>query len=370
MTVLNPTAFLQNGGAVTAQIQRLSQVMGTSKALYTGATNYLTQLGGQGGVWPQANAFNVTAQGTPNMTVNVDRGACCILGTEAVDQGNYFLVNDGVLSNLVIPPSNTSARIDSIIAQVLDQSYSGTSNLGQIVVVSGSPGSGSPPNLATLSKNYCEIWRVNVRANTTSILTSDITPGDVRHWLTAPGGVDIPNALEFSNNGRIPGDMRIRMGAANQRPGSLEYWGSDATWHGASDLLCTNTTYPLADNASVASAAIYTFAQTTVPDPGYPYYVRLFGQTSTYADSHGSAQPIRVRVDNGSTGTIAFAGAHTVQGAVGYGSVQGKTYNPGTPLTGAHTFYLNYEPSAAAAATYQRSTNPYISYLDIEILPA
>lgn len=204
MAIITPGSFLQNGGSVPAQFERLRNSFMT-KPFPTGSTNVNTRLDGRGGVWLQANALNITAQGTPNMTVNVDRGGALIPATENVLQGGYPAFNDGLFV-VPITASNTSDRIDSLVMHVKDTVYSGVSDLAEFTTVLGSPGSGVPPDLTTLDKNYLEIGRITVRANTTQILSTDIT--DRRHWLTAPGGIQIARSFELGDNGATAGDWR------------------------------------------------------------------------------------------------------------------------------------------------------------------
>jgi hypothetical protein len=183
----------------------------------------LTRLDGQGGVWPQPNALNITASGTPDMNVHVDRGSGMTQGSQNTAQGNYPFFNTSS-TTVSIAASNTQQRIDSIVVHNKDTFYSGTTDTTEIYSVAGSPGSGSPPNLSILDNNYLEIGRVTVRANTTSILSTDIT--QLQHLL--PVGLDIPLSSELSNTGSFHGHPRV-----NTTSGEFEWWDANASaWRG------------------------------------------------------------------------------------------------------------------------------------------
>lgn len=231
MAIVTPGSLLQLGGNVPAQFERLRSSHLT-RSWPSSATNGATRLDGQGGVWPQVNALNVTATGTPDMNVHVDRGSGITPGTENVAQGNYPFFNDASVT-VAIAAANTQARIDSIVAHVKDAFYSGVSNLGEFLPIAGTPGSGSPPNLSSLDKNYLEIARIAVGANVTSINTGNIT--NLQHLL--PAGLDVPNSAELSNPGSFNGHPRI-----NTTSGEFEWWSTTLTaWRGQQWVAYTPT---------------------------------------------------------------------------------------------------------------------------------
>lgn len=213
MAIVTPSSLLQLGSSVPAQFERL-RTSHLTRSWPSSATNGNTRLDGQGGIWPQSNALNITASGTPDMNIHVDRGSGITPGTENVAQGNYPFFNDASLT-VGIAASNTQQRIDSIVGHVKDAFYSGASNLFECIAIAGTPGSGSPPNLSILDKNYIEIGRVTVRANTTSILNTDIQ--NMQHFL--PVGLDIPQSFELSNVGSFVGHPRV-----NTSSGEFEWW--------------------------------------------------------------------------------------------------------------------------------------------------
>jgi hypothetical protein len=181
MTEVNPPIGLQNAGSThTAEMLRnalitLSSGPGTASSLIPrGGVNLL--FGG---------GFNVTQNGSPNMSVNVASGLALVPGSEGAKQAGYWVLNDAT-KNIAIATSNpTNPRIDVIALKVQDTFYSGVTDAWSIVAITGTAAaSPSPPSLPN---NALKIAQVAVAANATSIVTGNIS--DFRPTLTATGGI-------------------------------------------------------------------------------------------------------------------------------------------------------------------------------------
>lgn len=162
MTVREAPSWLQNGSHSAEDDRLLLQsLLGGSptQAAVPGIIN--------------AADLAVTQNGTPNMTVNVAAGAAFIAGTESSMQGLYNLINDASVSVTISTANASNPRIDLIVAQVLDDQYSGASHIGQIVVVTGTPA--SSPSAPATPKNSLVLAHIAVGASVTSILTANIT---------------------------------------------------------------------------------------------------------------------------------------------------------------------------------------------------
>jgi hypothetical protein len=94
----------------------------------------------------------VTANGTPNLTVNIALGKGFIRGTQAVTQGVYHFVNDATLNLTGVPAGDaTNPTWHLVIIQVRDAGggYGGSSNDCRAVLVTGTPAaSPADPSLA------------------------------------------------------------------------------------------------------------------------------------------------------------------------------------------------------------------------------
>lgn len=119
----------------------------------------------------------VTQNGTPNMSVNIASGSAWIVGTESSVQGVYNVTNDAAVNVAIATANGTNPRIDLIVAQVLDDQYSGASHIGQIVAVTGTPA--ASPSVPATPKNSIVLAQVRVNASVTSILTANITDARV-----------------------------------------------------------------------------------------------------------------------------------------------------------------------------------------------
>ena len=92
---------------------------------------------------------------------------------QTTTQGVYHLINDDVVNVAIATADATNKRIDLVVAQVLDDSYSGVLHIGQIVAVTGTLGaSPSPP---ATPKNAIVLANIEVDASVTSIVTAKIT---------------------------------------------------------------------------------------------------------------------------------------------------------------------------------------------------
>lgn len=369
MAIVTPGTLLQNSVVgVSAQYERLRQAL-VSKSWPSTATNGPKRMDGRGGVYPQNNALNVTAQSTPNMTVNVDRGLWLSQGSESLSQGNYPGFNDATLI-LNVTASNTTQRIDSVVAYAQDSVYSGATDSGNLAVIAGVAGSGSPPNLIAIVRDYEEIARITVRANTTSILNSDIQ--NLQHWLIAPGGVSPVLPSELSNPGSYVGDMRIRIPAAAGPSGSLEFW--DGTiWRGTQDYDLTDSK---TGTVSITLNTYNVICTVNVADPGWPYYVKVSSNSVYASPTSGTAfswitldstSGAALATGSGGTGVIVGTDLATTGADV---NLNLTPYTYPSPLTGAHTIRSIVDGAGSGNSGTTIAAALRASYMNVTIVPA
>lgn len=182
MTEVNPCGWLQNAGATHTAAQMRTYL----GALLGGVLSAGAITRTRGGVHPQLGVqLQVTANGTPNMSVNVATGVAFIPGTENGAQGTYFVENDATVNlSINTAPGAGLNRIDIVVAKVQDQFYSGATNAWSLAVVAGtaaaSPSAPSAPNNAII------LAQVFVGALVSSITTGNIT--DTRFYASTIGG--------------------------------------------------------------------------------------------------------------------------------------------------------------------------------------
>lgn len=183
MAEVNPAGWLQNAGATHTAAQLRTYVGSTLTGAFASGAISRTR----GGVHPSlGTAMQVTANGTPNMTVNVAAGVAFIPGTENTSQGVYSVYNDASVNlSITTAPGAGLNRIDLIVAKVQDTFYSGAINAWSLAVVTGT--AASSPSPPTPPNNSISLAQVFVGANVTSIVSGNIT--DVRPFAAALGGV-------------------------------------------------------------------------------------------------------------------------------------------------------------------------------------
>lgn len=164
MAVQSPPYALQNSSQHSAALFRQA------------ASANVLNIGVLGGL-----ELAVTAQSTPNMTVQVAGGRAWIAGTQVSavtgqvfsTQACYFALNDAPVTVTIAAADPTNPRIDVVYIGVQDSFYSGSNNASIIGVVTGTPG--ATPAVPALPNNAYALAQVAVAANTTAITSGNIT---------------------------------------------------------------------------------------------------------------------------------------------------------------------------------------------------
>jgi hypothetical protein len=129
----------------------------------------------------------VTANGTPNMSVNVAAGWAAIVGTTQSNMGVYIAYNDAA-TNLTITVANaTNPRIDRVVITVNDAYYTGLLNNVTYTVIAGTPA--ASPTAPATPANSLSLATITVAANATTITSGAIT--DTRIAATSPLSADV-----------------------------------------------------------------------------------------------------------------------------------------------------------------------------------
>jgi hypothetical protein len=119
-----------------------------------------------------STSLAVTAQASPNMTVNIATGWGAVVSSTA-NAGVYTFYNDAATVATVTTADATNPRIDRVVATINDAYYSGVLNNVVFAVVAGTP-AGSPTAPATPS-NSISLATIAVAAGATSITGANIT---------------------------------------------------------------------------------------------------------------------------------------------------------------------------------------------------
>lgn len=172
------------GSPTTPQFRQLiAALLGAPEQTFAGGSSPTTHGGAHGVV--NDDDFKVTAQGSPNLTVNVAKGYAFIHGTSVQAQGDYLLHNDATEIETITPDA-TLDRIAYVLAQVRDDAEdSSTFTDNRIFVEHGTP-SGTPTAPA-VPAGCLVLAQVYVSAGTTAITSGNIS--DRRTRANALGGV-------------------------------------------------------------------------------------------------------------------------------------------------------------------------------------
>ena len=191
MAAQNPPYAQQNGSHTAALFrQAFASTFGVAQP---------GTLGSSAGGVTNATDLAVTAQASPNMTVNVAGGTCWIPQTSAANGGLYFGLNDATVVVTIAAANATNPRVDLICATVNDAAYSGSTNNWVIQAITGTPTAGATlANLngaGALPSSSIPLGRVLVPAAATTVTSGNIS--DARTFTT------ISNSTRGNPAGRI-----------------------------------------------------------------------------------------------------------------------------------------------------------------------
>lgn len=148
-----------------------------------------------------------SAQGTPNMTVQVSPGRA-VVPTPASDGGGYAVINDATVT-VTVNPVSTLPRVDLILMAVDDADYSGSIYQPKIYSLPGTPA--ASPVAPAQPAGTLLLATLNLLANATSVINTAIarnlwTSHECEYFASgvqslAPNGdrpVSFPTALTTS----------------------------------------------------------------------------------------------------------------------------------------------------------------------------
>lgn len=292
MTLQTPPSWLQ-AGTYTAEQDRLIQqaIYSTSGTVGTGS-------------------LAITAQGSPNMTVNAAAGWCAIVGSGSPNLGAYVAYNNATTILTITTANPTNPRIDRVVVTVNDAAYSGSTNNVVFTVIAGTPA--VSPTAPATPANSISLATIAVAAATTTITSGNIT--DTR---TAATSNLIATAGLPASGGTLTGNLTLAAGTSSISPlrltsgatlstttgGTFEYDGNVVyqtpnytatnSTNGGRGLVPTRFFYALSADRTLTSAS--TSAQSMfgvgIPLAGSTTYeIEICGQTNITFSSVTSNQ--------------------------------------------------------------------------------
>ncbi|WP_052682194.1 hypothetical protein [Saccharothrix sp. ST-888] len=254
MAIITPAAW-QQGGTYAARTDRLSVISGFLGYPGTSADEP-TPLRTRSGVKPsyQNAQLKVSAQTTPNMSVQVTAGFGYVENRDLAGYGAYTVVNDAPVTLPIAASSGTQYRKDTVVVQVLDAETLGTVNSALLLVVQGPyAASAGAAVRGAIPPNSIVLADIAVNAGVTSITNAAITDG--RQYQVGSGGI-LPVTSATMPDHPHPGQAlyatdtdTLYLGKANGTTAqvSLGTWtGYTTTWAGA-------TTNPNIGNGTLVS---------------------------------------------------------------------------------------------------------------------
>lgn len=195
------------------------------------------------GVYPgDSNGSTITDYQVTQTSPSASMGVLVQPGQLLVNRasGGPYIGTSNAAFNVTIPASNTNPRIDYVVMRVRDLGIDGVSlavRTYDAVVLSGTPGGSPAEPVSQLTDGDILLAAVTVRANTTTILNSDIS--DRRQFIAAQGGI-YPVTSSDSRIGAYPGHTRY-----NMTTGATEQWNGSAWVIIASPAVWSSWTPPL-----------------------------------------------------------------------------------------------------------------------------
>lgn len=193
----------------------------SARLALTSLMTHATALNARGGIipTPAGTELQVTANGTPNKSVNVAPGQCIVPGVVSGTEGAYVYTLDAATSVTISDGYSSNARVDVVAVRV--HPASGTEG---IVVVQGADTTGSPvPGFPSDGASYLELKRINVPSLATRPTTT-VEAGDLsnagRTYTAATGGL-VP-----VGDGLRPVSPFDGMGIIERPSGRLYVWNA------------------------------------------------------------------------------------------------------------------------------------------------
>jgi hypothetical protein len=130
------------------------------------------------GLWRTTGVLSSTdlitsANGTPNMSVNVSLGWAAIVGNFTPNMGTYVGYNDGIQNVTVTPANGSNPRIDKLCMTVLDSFYTGSLSQVAFNLVAGT--AAPSPTAPATPLNSIALANIAVGTGVTTILAGNIT---------------------------------------------------------------------------------------------------------------------------------------------------------------------------------------------------
>ncbi|PKV95928.1 hypothetical protein ATK30_6861 [Amycolatopsis echigonensis] len=334
-------------------------------------------------------AYDLRVTVASGLSMTVQPGSA-VIGRSG--QGGYITWNLPAADTVTCDPApTTNPRNDIVILRVYDVAQGDTvpasGSIAQVEIITGSPAAIPTDPVGPDSTGLISNWSglpvpaqgngggVAIPLARAQVSTGGvITLTDIRRGTSPIGGVRV----------LLPGD---KLTDPSYMPGDISWYNGHRYWDGTAWHGIKTNRYPrIAATGSGASASFtgtintsYTLASVSIPDPGFPYQVKVSGSiflSGMSNSSGGVSHQFGAMVDTATlVGPSAAPTANTV-GSMFVGQTNSTFANPAfvrtnpTVYTGAHTVYLILQLGSQGPATWgplnQRSDYEFA----VEAIPA
>lgn len=258
-------------------------LMGAPIDAFTNAIQTNAAIGAHGVIATGSGQFQVTQNGTPNMSVNVAQGRAVIRAGNAASTlaGVYTVLNDAPVNVAISAADPTNPRIDLVVVQVRNAAeYGEAANDVRITVITGTPAAvPATPSLA-LFPNALVLAEVRVNAAVSSITNANIT--DRRSYASAIGGM--LRGLSTNRPAASSGQLYFDLDTATPQLFSTAAWNPLAT---AITAQTTSISW-----VNIGSTPAGTLTYTLIGgNTGLPFKVLVFALNITAGTATASATP-------------------------------------------------------------------------------
>lgn len=337
---VNARAFLWGDGlAVSGQDLRLQM---TAALLASTMPNGSTGIAARAGVRPSGppSADSLAVKASSGMNITVNAGMAFVQGSTAANSGIYTVDLDTTSTITVATADPTNPRIDNVIVQVTDLGTSGSTAV--ITLQTGTPA--PSPSAPALPANSLLLATVAVAANTTTIVSGNITDG--RQFTVAQGGIVpvsslAPGAAMVATNGQYAheystGRLRVGDGFGFARQPKIAAFGAvTATGSGTAAVGSFSTIATTASITTDGSTEVMIYASWGSLTPGSGTATGDFCNLAIYMDGAGGLGPSAITVVKAESTNLNATDGGNLQAWV-------------TPGSGTHTFSLVAESTGHA----------------------
>ncbi len=281
--------------------------------------------------------LKVSQHSTPAMSVDVAAGQILIPGSLATYQGNYYGLNDAIVTPTIGANGSGNPRLDAVCATGEDAQYAGAVNDWKIQVIQGTP-AGSP-SLPSLPSNSILLASVAVASGAASIVNANITDG--RIYATSLGAT-----LLCANSSAYPTNKFIGMSIIDLALTQELIWDG-TVWQPAGQFARSWTF--VAEANLVADGAI---SFTAIPQTFT--HLMIVGNVRSTAGAANDALRAQFNADTGANYDYVWVRGETNTPAASY-AVAGTSIYVGVCATAANVANV-FSPITLYLPNY-RSTN-------------